>query len=303
MQKLNMSYDTLYAELTQKEVYLNEANTTLSLLKDIQSSLEDICIKEQYNAEVIKNDLNNIVDVMKKEEVNNFMLGTEEEKNSSEAKEAFLHRSEELEAMKSGSKQMSPKTSKSDKKTIFSVMKKMDMSKAEQDDIIKKNLTQMSAWANLQKYKLIFDSSKYETLSNAIFTNKIFGSTNTYLLCFDDYGSVFGVFLKNAIDKIEDFVVDEELFLFTFKKGPFSYCKKWVPNRGEACGIKLNKSGTSLFQVGCERDNLVIAKPFLPESYCFEVDQHFENLAPLELNGTCFPKRFVATRICVLQFK
>ncbi|KAL7713398.1 TLDc domain-containing protein [Entamoeba marina] len=173
--------------------------------------------------------------------------------------------------------------------------------------VIESNWISLQKWSGMSQYDIVFDSEVDQDNTNAMFNSKVMNKSNLYFVTFDEFGNVFGSFIKDPISQIGSYNFDVNNFIFSLiqiGKNEIKTPLRWFLKDKKKGGAYLWKDSDCLFTIGSYEGFFRISKIHLKDSYCHNISATYQNISNYDLNNTNkSSQRFAVERIVVLQMK
>ncbi|KAL7722332.1 TLDc domain-containing protein [Entamoeba marina] len=286
LEKYQDNYEQLYQIILNKDLAIQNLNSSLIQLKIVESCLNSIIPKEIQESDRLKNGINKIVDNMNE----TLKCVYEDNTNSQEFK---------------------------DKKKKYNTMKfkKTNSLQKEQQLIINPQLqihevlngiNVLKKWCQKNELITIFDSDINGDGSKNVLKNIVMNRKNLYFINIDIYNNVFGGYLTSSIKVTSAYTHDENAFIFSLIRDGKINQKKFMIKKSHAKNafyLEKNRDHLYTFGGGGKWD-FVIFKVGSGRSYCNQhsFEYHGAKKALMERQGALDrPDSFAVRRVLVLQ--
>ena len=166
---------------------------------------------------------------------------------------------------------------------------------------------QLKDWSHIEKMKPIYDS-KTHPHDNLTFNNIIMNKPNLYFIMYDEFGNVYGCYMKQPLTKINNtwtdasWNYDKDHFIFTLQIGSIDCPKRWFA-RNEQTGMKLSLNSSMFFTIGNNQSTqMIVSKPYSKTSSIVHIPQYYNG----SFKGSHFGidmRHFYVRRIIVIQME
>ncbi|KAL7713221.1 hypothetical protein QTN25_009281 [Entamoeba marina] len=167
-------------------------------------------------------------------------------------------------------------------------------------------------WSNCTSGSVLYDSDR-DGQSNECFNEKVIGKSNIFFINFDEFGNIYGTFVKKSLTKHNTrcidhyFNPDNDHFIFSLrtdgKSQPTCWYLKKSPNGRSGIYLYNNevKNNNCLYVVG-QLGFMTIAKSTVEESDFYKLSNEYEDMNDFDLNGrNGWNERFIVDRVLVIQ--
>ena len=161
------------------------------------------------------------------------------------------------------------------------------------------NIPKLEEWCG-KKYSSVLYDSDIDGKDSSIFRKKIMNHNQLYFIAIDSNDNVFGHYHPGVIDKINDFIYDNNIFIFTLNSNGRSGIKKFNRKDGNTytniysdnnyygcggCGYYIYQIDTNLSCIS----NVIV--------------DYFEGIETTTLTGNCWPDYFTTKRVIIIEMK
>ena len=160
------------------------------------------------------------------------------------------------------------------------------------------NIPKLEEWSG-KKYSSVLYDSDIDGKDSSIFRNKILNHNQLCFIAIDSNDNVFGHYHPGVIDKINGWIYDNNIFIFTLNSNGRSGVKKfngkhgntytWIYNGNDYYGCSW---GYDIYQIDTNRSGI--------SDYIVD---YFEGIETTTLTGNCIPDYFTTKRVIVIEMK
>ncbi|KAL7713860.1 TLDc domain-containing protein [Entamoeba marina] len=152
----------------------------------------------------------------------------------------------------------------------------------EQNMLLQSYLPVLQQWSGLSDVSVLFDSDLDEEL-NEVFNSRIIGTSNIFIIIFDEHEFVFGTYLQK-MEKIINNGFDGNGFNFVLQNNQ-QQPTRWLKNNGTNLNIQLYDSGELLFTIRINDDYYAIAKTQCNNQCCCNLSHEFNTMTNMNINS------------------
>ena len=161
------------------------------------------------------------------------------------------------------------------------------------------NMNKLEEWSG-KKYSSVLYDSDIDGKDSSIFRNKILNHNQLCFIAIDSNDNVFGHYHPGVIDKINNHIYDNNIFIFTLNSNGRSGIKKFNNKDGYTYTWICNNNN----YYGCGYGGYYIYQIDTNHSYIDDrIVKHFEGIKTTTLTGNCKPDEFTTKRVIVIEMK
>ena len=120
-----------------------------------------------------------------------------------------------------------------------------------------------------------------------------------YFIIIDSNDNVFGHYHPSVIDKIDDYIYDSNMFIFTLNNNGRSEIKKFDNKNGNASTYIWNDNNYYYCNWGYDIRQIDINRSFIDSS----IENCYSGIENTTLTGNYYPNKFTTKRLIVIQMK